>query len=73
MDDLFKQLLGRGYTFVERDCVIVNGYADSVQKAVGPAIVEVYDHTRNPDIGPERFFRIDLSKMGLNNTEENTE
>ena len=63
MDDMVAQLKARGYSFVERDCVLTQSYADNVEKVFAGAIVEKYDHTRWPEVGPERFFRIDLSLL----------
>ena len=61
MEDMTDRLKAKGYGFMERDCVLTQGYADSVEKAYHDAIVEQYDHTRWQEVGPERFFRIDLS------------
>lgn len=61
MQDMADRLRAKGFAFMERDCVLTQGYADSVEKAYQGAIVEKYDHTRWPAVGPERFFRIDLS------------
>lgn len=58
MDDMLGKLTEKGYGFVERDCVIENGYADKVEQQYQGAIVEQYDHTRFPEFGPERFFRM---------------
>lgn len=63
MDDMVAQLKARGYCFIERDCVLTQNYADNVEKVFAGAIVEKYDHTRWPEVGPERFFRIDLSLL----------
>jgi ribosomal protein S18 acetylase RimI-like enzyme len=63
MDDMVAQLKARGYSFVERDCVLTQSYADNVEKVFAGAIVEKYDHTRWPEVGPECFFRIDLSLL----------
>lgn len=60
MIELLKE---RGYEFVERDCVIKGGYADNIEKQYKHAVIKQYDHTRWPEFGPERFFRIDLSKI----------
>lgn len=65
MDSLFQKLEQEGYTYLERDCVIANGYADNVQKNNEAAIVESYDHTNFPEFGPERFFRIKLGKAAV--------
>lgn len=63
MDGLHSRLQEQGYSFIERDCVIENGYADKVQRVYAGSIIESYDHTHFPEVGPERFFRIDLSKI----------
>jgi hypothetical protein len=62
MEKQFIRLYEMGYRYAEEDCVTENGYADKVQKNAGEAIVETYDHNNYPDIGPQRFFRIDLEK-----------
>lgn len=60
-DPLLRTLLKRGYKFVERDAVIPNGYADAISRAYGDSIIESYDHERF-ELGPQRFFRIDIEK-----------
>lgn len=65
METLLQKLWRAGYSFVERDCVIANGYADNVQQTYRGAIVESYDHTNFPEAGPERFFRIDLGRLAI--------
>lgn len=61
-DFLFEDLAKRGYKFVERDSMLENGYADSISRHYDASIVESYDHERFPEVGPERFFRIDINK-----------
>lgn len=61
-DTLFIDLAKRGNKFVERDSMIEDGYADKVSRHYEGSIVESYDHTRFPEVGPERFFRIDIDK-----------
>jgi ribosomal protein S18 acetylase RimI-like enzyme len=63
MEDMHGKLQAHGYHFMERDCLIADGYADNVEKAYGDAIVQKNDHTKWPEIGPERNFRIDLAKL----------
>ena len=63
MKNLTDELKRQGYSFLERDCVLTQGYADKVGKAYEGAIIEQHDHTRWPEVGPERFSRIDLSKV----------
>lgn len=63
MKNLVEQLRTKGYSFAERDCLLAGGYADNVEKTYKDSIVEKYNHTRWPEIGPERFFRIDLTKL----------
>lgn len=63
-DQLLCELHHQGYGYVERDAVKENGYADSTQRHYQKfpgSIVATYDHTKWPQIGPERFFRIDLA------------
>lgn len=67
IEDLQRKLVARGYRFMERDCQVTNGYADKVQKAYdaipGAIVGKPYNHARfGPEVGEERFFRIDLSK-----------
>lgn len=65
LDTLFMELQRNGYYFVERDSKINNGYADTVQKHYEKypgSIIEMYDHNKFPEIGPERFFRIDINR-----------
>jgi hypothetical protein len=61
-DPLFVDLANNGYKFVERDSMIEDGYADKISRHYEGSIVESYDHTRFPEVGPERFFRIDIDK-----------
>lgn len=47
-----------GYTHIERNCRIENGYADKVEKHYGDRVDVRYDHGSR--IGPLRFMRIRL-------------
>lgn len=58
-----EKLRAQGYSYVEEDCMTANGYADSVQKNYADAIVESRDHIDFPEIGSQRFFRIDLREV----------
>jgi ribosomal protein S18 acetylase RimI-like enzyme len=48
-----------GYTHIERNCRIANGYADKVAAHYGARAEVAYDH--GSLIGPLRFFRIRLA------------
>lgn len=61
-DQLLKEIATKGYTYVERDSRIENGYADNIDKNYKDSILERYDHTKFPEFGPERHFRIDIQK-----------
>lgn len=65
MASLFEKVAERGYTYIERDSIIENGYADDVEKNYTGAIVDSYDHSKYPEAGPERFFRIELGKVAF--------
>lgn len=58
---LIQELYQRGYRFIERDCMIENGWAASVAKHFGDAIVSSEDHDWN-DVGQQTRFRIDLER-----------
>jgi len=60
---LESKLKALGYSYVEQDCVKENGYADTVSRVYADAIVVQYDHTKYPEIGPQRFLRIDLRRI----------
>ena len=62
MDPLHLELDKKGYSFVERDAHIVGGYADKIIQHYGSSVLDLYDHEKWPEIGPERFFRIDNKK-----------
>ena len=62
---LESQLKDLGYVFIEQDCVKENGYADTISRAYTNAIVLQYDHINYPEIGPQRFFRIDLNNLPI--------
>jgi ribosomal protein S18 acetylase RimI-like enzyme len=63
MRTMVEKLRTRGYSFIERDCRLENGYADKVQAAYAGAIIASHDHETWPEAGPERFFRIDLRRL----------
>lgn len=63
MEDMHAKLRARGFSFIERDCVLAQGYADSVERAYQGAIVRKYNHAKWKEVGPQRFFRIDLSMV----------
>ena len=58
-----ERLRDDGYSFLERDSQISNGYADKIQKTYQDAIVSSRDHLDFPEFGPLRFFRIDLNAI----------
>lgn len=58
-----QKLRDRGYAFAEAHMVKTQGFADNVTKNLGPAIVESEDNTWWPEIGPQRFVRVDLSRI----------
>lgn len=60
-----SQLKELGYVFLEQDCVKENGYADTISRAYADVIVKQYDHMNYPEIGPQRFFRIDLRRRPI--------
>ncbi len=67
-DATFKVLVAKGYHYVEEDTARENGYADKIERALPhDAILEARDHSGFPETGPQRFFRIDLSKVDLLN------
>jgi GNAT superfamily N-acetyltransferase len=57
------ELVTIGYTHIERDCRIENGYADKVEKFYGDRIDVKYDHRSL--LGPLRFFRIRLKEPSV--------
>ncbi len=69
MEKMVRLLRAKGYSFIERDCVLtqekpgIESYADKVERAYRGAIIDQKDHERWPEVGPERFFRIELSKI----------
>lgn len=56
--ELEKELIRKGFRFMERDAAIPNGYADTVQRHYGDRVIESRDH--DSKYGPQRFFRIKL-------------
>ena len=67
IDRLLVELGKKGFSFVERDSMVDNGYADKVERAHKGNIVNSYDHEKYPEIGRQRFFRISLGKTALSN------
>lgn len=64
-EEMLRALLKKGYSFVERDSKIEGDYADKIEKTYGDipgAIIEKKDHTRWEEVGPERFFRMNIAK-----------
>lgn len=61
MKSLLPQLKQHGYDYVERDCMVDNGYADKVEKIYDHALVhdETYDHDYW-GLGFQRHLLIDL-------------
>lgn len=55
-------LLSKGSRYLERDCVMDNGYADKVLRSFQGSIEVTYEHVKFPEVGRERFFRINLEK-----------
>lgn len=68
MTTLFEKIVEQGYSYIEQDCVIENGYADNVQQNYVGAIVDSHDHNNYPEAGPERFFRIELGRLAFKKT-----
>lgn len=64
MKKLYAQLRERGYKYIERDAVLAEGWADKVERNHKGAIVASHEHDKW-GLGPERFFRIDLEKLGV--------
>ena len=62
-DSMIEELKARDYKFVARDSVLTQNYADKVEKAYDDAIVERYYHERWPEIGKQRFLKIELAKV----------
>lgn len=57
------ELVKIGFTHIERDCRIENGYADKVEKFYSDRIDVKYDHASS--LGPLRFFRIRLKRASV--------
>jgi len=63
MQGLHAALLQRSYRYIERDATLRNGYADKILKVYGDSIVDMSQpRTRFPEVGPARWFWIDLQK-----------
>lgn len=62
--EMERKLREHGYAYFEEDCIIANGYAAAVQKNYADDIVDSYDHTKFPEFGSQRHFRISLEKLG---------
>jgi hypothetical protein len=60
-----QRLIEAGYKFVERDSDRESGYADKIEQHYRDAIVERRDHNGYSDTGAERFFRIALGRVAL--------
>ena len=58
MDVLEKELVRRGYEFIERDAATANNYAGNIKKAYGESILESQEH--QSQYGDQVFFRIKL-------------
>lgn len=58
MDKLEKELIKKGYKFLERDARVANNYAANIKKHYQDRIVESFPH--NSRYGEEVFFRIKL-------------
>jgi GNAT superfamily N-acetyltransferase len=68
MRGLHGALLSKGFRYIERDIMLDTGtgFADKVAKNYGDAIVESKQHAKWPELGKQRFFRIDLTKLPKN-------
>ncbi len=60
-----QRLIEAGYKFVERDSDRESGYADKLEQHYRGAILEKRDHKGYSDTGSERFFRIALGQVAL--------
>ena len=58
MSLLERELIARGYAYLERDAVVANRYAANIQKVYGSRIVTSTPH--DSIYGPQVFFRIRL-------------
>lgn len=58
MDKLEKELIQKGYKYLERDAKVENNYATNIQKHYQGKILESFAH--NSRYGEEIFFRIQL-------------
>jgi ribosomal protein S18 acetylase RimI-like enzyme len=56
MSVLEREIEERGFTYMERNCAVDNGYADIIERVYSERIVEQNDH--DSKWGPQRFFRI---------------
>lgn len=68
MDKLHTTLLGKGFRYIERDVMLDTGtgFADKIAKSYGDAIIESWQHAKWAELGKQRFFRIDLTKLPKN-------
>jgi ribosomal protein S18 acetylase RimI-like enzyme len=58
---LEDKLREKGYTHLEMDAAIQNGYANSIQKAYGARVIVSHDH---PSIyGEQRYFLLDIQRQ----------
>jgi predicted N-acetyltransferase YhbS len=65
LQETVRTLADRGYSFVECDCTIYNGWADSFGKfyrKFDGAIVDERERSAWPGEDPYRFFRINLQR-----------
>lgn len=70
MEKMYGLLRDKGYKRVERDAVLDQGWADKVQRSSPEgAIMSSHDHTTWEEVGPQRFFEMDLSKLGVDKPE----
>ncbi|MEK7594109.1 MAG: GNAT family N-acetyltransferase [Patescibacteria group bacterium] len=63
MNDMFIKLQSAGYSYVERDAQIGNGYADNIEASYPKeAILQSFEHEPWPEHGRLRHMRMDLDK-----------
>lgn len=60
MDVVESELTTRGIRYLTREAEVRNGYANTVQRQYGDAIIEAYDTDHG--FGVRRYFKIDLQK-----------
>lgn len=64
-DSMINKLKKQGYSYVEQDNVIANGYANKIKKNYNSSIVDSYEHSSFPEVGPEVFVRIKLGEIAI--------